>query len=327
MNFSSKAFDKLRLDPATRSSAAAAILGAAGGLAGAASAAVVNLKQTVTTGGVKYSSIQNLGSVRTQGGVKTGAYAISDATLVGGKTDAFDAAVSLAVNGTVFAQPNNQVDLSTTGDGTFMNTITPQNIGGIDTSLDYFFSGSASTVRAFARFTNTTSEAVTFSAVFGGNLGSDDDTTIFGTSSGDTALQAAQDLWLINNQSDEADPFTTWVFGGAGGLAANWATWQKIFGVEWMLTLAPGETKDLLWFVNLNDSLPGAQSGLSPFTSLDTLRDAGLLAGLSPDDLNNTANWNLSSASSVPEIDATQGTTGLALLVGALALASERRRR
>jgi hypothetical protein len=324
MSFSSKAFDKLRLDPATRSSAAAALLGAAGGLAGVASAAVVNLKQTVTAGGVNYSSIQNLGSVRTQGGVKTQAYAISDATIIGGKTDAFDGAVSLAVNGTAFAQPNNQVDLSTTAAGTFLNTVTPQDIGGIATSLDYFFSASEQTVRAFARFTNTTGSPLPVSAVFGGNLGSDNTTTVFGTSSGDNALQANQDLWLINNQADQADPFTTWVLGGVGGTAATWGDWQKIFGVEWSLTLAPGETKDLLWFVNLNDALAGAQADIATFASFNTLDAAGLLAGLSPSDLANTANWDLTppASGSVPE-----APTGLIMLAGAWALASQRRRR
>lgn len=321
MSFSSKAFDRLRLDPATRNSAAAAILGAAGGLAGAASAAVVNLNQTVTTGGVKYSSIRNLASVRTQGGVKNQAYGISDATIVGGKTDAFDGAVALAVNGTVFAQPNNQVDLTTTGAGTFVNTVTPQDIGGIATSLDYFFSGSEPTVRALASFTNTTSNTLSFSAVFGGNLGSDDPTMIFGTSSGDNALQANQDLWLINNQADEADPFTTWVFGGEGGAAAVWGDWQKIFGMEWNLTLAPGETTNLLWFVDLHDDLAGAQGDTSKFASYGSLQAAGLLEGLSEEDLAATANWDLS----VPEIDASQGTASLTLLAGAMALTRRRR--
>ncbi|MEA5511298.1 hypothetical protein VB715_16110 [Crocosphaera sp. UHCC 0190] len=56
----------------------------------------------------------------------------------------------------MFNQPNAQVDQTTTGTGTFLNTIAPVDIGGINTSLDYFFDGSSPTARILATFTNTT---------------------------------------------------------------------------------------------------------------------------------------------------------------------------
>ena len=109
------------------------------------------------------------------------------------------------------------------------------------------------------------------------------------------------------------------MFFGPGGTAASYGIWANIAGEQWDLTLAPGQTQNLMWFIQFNDSLAGAQAGTSTFDNLNTLNSAGLLAGLSPNDLGNTVNW---AAASVPE------PTSLALFgLGGLGVFAARRKR
>src|SRR5882724_1677635 len=107
-------FDKLRLPPSTRRAIAACVIGGAG-LAARALGAVVTLPQNVTAGGVKYSSVRlNTATVpKAGGGNVVSIYGIEDATFHG-KTDSFDGAVGIQVNGTAFNPPGGLVDRTTT---------------------------------------------------------------------------------------------------------------------------------------------------------------------------------------------------------------------
>lgn len=295
------AFDKLKLAPIALAAGAGMILAAAA----PAQAAVVSLFQTVTQGGVRYSSISNsiLTSPLTQlpGATGGSAYGISSASIVGGRSDAFDGFAGITVNGAAFNQPNDEVDLTTTGAGTFLNTISPVSIGGINTSLDYFMSAARPTLRVFGTFTNTTANPLSADIAYGGNLGCDDDCKIEDSSTGDNTFQSALDRWFITSDGPrEADPFVTLVrFGPGGQLASSTPAVPSEdfnggfdnFADIWTLSLAPGETKSLMWFVNFNNSLAEAQAGTPVFNNLSTLGAAGLLAGLSPTQIGGTANW------------------------------------
>ncbi|GCA78031.1 PEP-CTERM sorting domain-containing protein [Microcystis aeruginosa] len=295
------AFDKLKLAPIALAAGAGMILPAAA----PAQAAVVGLPQTVTQGGVKYSYISNstVYSPLTAlpGATGSNPYGISSATIVGGRTDAFDGFAGITVNGAAFNQPNSQVDLTTTAAGTFLNTISPVNLDGINTSLDYFMSAARPTLRVFGTFTNTTANPLSAAIAYGGNLGCDDDCKIEDSSTGDNTFQSALDRWFITSDGlIEEDPFVTLVrFGQGGQLASSTpAVPSEDFNGEsdnfadiWTLSLAPGETKSLMWFVNFNNSLAEAQAGTPVFNDLSTLGAAGLLAGLSPTQIGQTANW------------------------------------
>lgn len=295
------AFDKLKLAPIALAAGAGMILAAAA----PAQAAVVSLFQTVTQGGVRYSSISNsiLTSPLTQlpGATGSSAYGINDASTVGGRGDAFDSFGGITVNGAAFNQPNGLVDLTTTAAGTFVNTISPLNLGGINTSLDYFMSAASPTLRVFGTFTNTTGNPLSAAIAYGGHLGCDDNCTIEDSSTGDNAFQSALDRWFITSDGPvDEDPFVTLVrFGPGGQLASSTpAVPSEDFNGDfdnfadiWTLSLAPGETKSLMWFVNFNDSLAAAQAGTPVFNNLSTLGAAGLLAGLSPTQIAGTANW------------------------------------
>jgi hypothetical protein len=166
------AFDKLKLAPIALAAGAGMMLAAA-----PAQAAVVSLPQIVIQGGVRYSGISNFAVTaplnQLPGATGSGAYGINDANIVGGRPDAFDNFAGITVNGAAFRQPGDVVDLTTTGAGTFVNTITPANIGGINTSLDYFMSASSRTLRVFGTFTNTTANPLSAEIAYGGNLGCD----------------------------------------------------------------------------------------------------------------------------------------------------------
>lgn len=294
------AFDKLKLAPIALAAGAGMMLAAA-----PAQAAVVSLPQTVTQGGVRYSGISNstVSNPLTQlpGATGNGAYGIGDASTVGGRSDAFDDFAGITVNGAAFNQPGGVVDLTTTGAGTFVNTISPVNLGGINTSLDYFMSAASPTLRVFGTFTNTTANPLSAEIAYGGNLGCDSNCTIEDSSTGDNAFQSALDRWFINSDGpSDYDPFLTFVrFGPGGQLASSTPAVPSEdfdgsfdrFADIWTLSLAPGETKSLMWFANFNNSLADAQAGTPVFNDLSTLDTAGLLAGLSPTQIGATANW------------------------------------
>ncbi|NCQ92422.1 MAG: hypothetical protein GPI94_17385 [Microcystis aeruginosa LG13-03] len=210
-NLKNSAFDKLKLAPIALAAGAGMMLAAAA----PGQAAVVSLGQTVIQGGVTYYIYNSTVSSpldQLPGATGNSAYGISDATTVGGRGDAFDDFAGITVNGAAFNQPNDQVDLTTTGAGTFVNTISPVNLGGINTSLDYFMSASRPTLRVFGTFTNTTANPLSAEIAYGGNLGCDSNCTIEDSSTGDNAFQSALDRWFINSDSpSNSDPFLTFV--------------------------------------------------------------------------------------------------------------------
>jgi hypothetical protein len=327
-NLKNSAFDKLKLAPIALAAGAGMMLAAAA----PGQAAVVSLGQTVTQGGVEYSSINNAtATIGLPGGGSIGsAYGINDATIVGGRGDAFDGFGGIVVNGVAFQQPGNQVDLTTTGAGTFLNTITPANIGGINTSLDYFMSAASPTLRVFGTFTNTTSGTLSATVSYGGNMGCDSNCTIEDSSTGDNTFQSALDRWFITSDGPvDSDPFLTFVrFGPGGQLASSTqgisgSVVSNVWGDTWTLNLAPGETQSLMWFANFNNSLAAAQAGTPVFNDLSTLGAAGLLAGLSPTQIAGTANWEQQPVATTPE---PSSLIGLGSLLGFGLLSKIKRR-
>ncbi|WP_157221769.1 PEP-CTERM sorting domain-containing protein [Microcystis sp. T1-4] len=327
------AFDKLKLAPIALAAGAGMMLAAAA----PAQAAVVSLSQTVTQGGVVYSSIENSSVasplIKLPGATGSSAYGIGSAEIVGGRGDAFDDFGGITVNGAAFNQPNAKVDLTTTGAGTFLNTISPVSIGGINTSLDYFMSADSPTLRVFGTFTNTTANLLSAAIAYGGDLGCDSNCRIEDSSTGDNAFQSALDRWFITSDGpSDVDPFLTFVRFGPGGQLASSTPAVPSEGFDgnvdqfadiWTLSLAPGETKSLMWFVNFNNSLAEAQAGTPVFDDLSTLGAAGLLAGLSPTQIEETANWKQQPVATTPE---PSSLIGLGSLLGFGLLSKIKRR-
>ena len=295
-------FDKLRLPPSARRTAAACILGGVG-LAARAFGTVITLPKNITVGTVKFSRLgATNGQLGRVGGNINNAYGIDDVTYTHGavnRSDAFDSGAAIGVNGLPFNLPGGKVDRTTTAAGVFVNTITPQSFGaGVNASLNYFMSATSRTLRSVGVFTNTTGASQTITVAFGANLGSDSSTIIRATASGDLLLQVSQDQYVISNQNGQSgnsiDPTETWVWFGPGGKTAatgQYANTNDKIGEEWSLTLAPGQTQELMWFTQFSDDLAGAQAGLSMFADLGALNVAGLLSGLGAAELATIQNW------------------------------------
>ncbi len=299
MALKTSSFDKFRLPSAVRHSAAACLF-AAMSAGGRASAGVVNLDQSFDAGGVRYGTVGNsTATIFNAAGIAgTGAgYGIGEASIIGGKGDAFDGGAGIRVNGTYFNQPGNQVDMTTTANGVFLNTITPMDIGGISTTYNYYMTENR-TVRAVGSFTNTTVASANAKVIFGGNLGSDSATTIFATSSGDLVYSPTIDTFYVSGQTNGSDAFQTNYLFAAGSNAPTFGrvggTWGGNGGfnsIGYDLTIAAGETKSLMWFVQFSETATAATADVGNFTDLATLDAAGLLAGLSQSDVDRIDNW------------------------------------
>ncbi len=322
------AFEKLRLGGPKAAVGAGAV---AMGLAGEPAAAVtvsIGTSITVSTGGAVWSEIVNstvdlpLSSLP---GATTSfqGFGLDDASLPGvGQTDAFDDFGGIRVNGVAFNHPGDMADLTTTAEGTFITTITPQDIGGIDTSYDFFFDGSSPTLRAVATLTNTTNAPLTAEVSYGGDLGSDDTTQIDGSESGDAVWDITTDGWAISSDGgDGPDPVLTYARFDPGssevasdtpsipGTLDPFGNDEGALADVFTLELDPGETERLMFLVQMSPDVATALSNASDFDSLATLDAAGLLAGLSPAEIGNIVNWD------VPEPSTAMVAAGAGLIL------------
>lgn len=209
-----------------------------------------------------------------------------------------------------------------TSDGTFVTTITPQNIGGIATSYDFFFDGSSQTFRAVATLTNTNATTTSAEVAYGGDLGSDDGTQIEASESGDTTWDIMADGWVITSDGtvDFDDPVLTFVRFDPDSIEVASDTpaipgigigfTEGVLGDVFTLELEAGQTERLMFFTQLSPDVQIALLGTPAFDSLDTLEAAGLLAGLSESEIETIVNWQ-----PVPEPATTLALGGLAGLM------------
>ena len=125
-----------------------------------------------------------------------------------------------AVSGhVIFANPDGDVDL--TGD-TLTTDLVVDIIPGIDAQIEYYFDPARAVVRGVYTLTNTSGAEITTSALVMGNYGSDDDTTVQATESGDLVVTDA-DMWVVTNDNGVAvgneatnDPTATIASHGSG---------------------------------------------------------------------------------------------------------------
>jgi hypothetical protein len=261
---------------------------------------------TVHWGGSISNGIDNQStSMLTTGGneVSKSFFCISDATLtVGGNTygDAFDGAFQLLLDGVAFANPDGNVDL--TGNTLTTDTIT---ISGLQTTIQYYFVPDRPVIRIQYSFHNAGGSPVSVPALIGGNLGSDDDSTIQMTSDGDQAVERS-DKWYFSNDSgtvgDEPDSDPNFTlsrfFDGAEVIPTSVAFpgnetedgYYDFFTEKYDITVQPGTTARILIFCQLSSSNADAQAGAADFETLEAAQNAGLLNGLSASEINEIVN-------------------------------------
>ena len=269
--------------------------------------------QTLSNGTSSWTFTTNIGN---------GSFGVQDAS-VGARSDAFDGGLGLVVNGVAIsgASPvvsGRNLSLATSG------------AAGLNIGLQYYLDA-AITMRTLAVFHNPTGTVITVPVDMVTNLGSNNATTVAGTSSGDTVFTTA-DRWIVtdDNDDDRGDPAVTQVLYGPGSPAVTPASvGTAVFdsngpeGVtaRYQLTVNPGETARLMFFHQLNFTSADGLSNAWPFASNNALQTAQLLEGLSGEELETVRNWQFNSESVVPEPGA------ICLFLPALVLMAVVRRR
>jgi hypothetical protein len=307
-----KGFDRLR-GVATASAIGLGLLGG-----GSVRAATKSTSFTVTVTGANFTAHwteignSNSGpcSTTTSGGdtincgTSDNGFGINDATLTTPSaltvnsnnsyfSDLYDGGLNLSVDGMMFTNPDANVDLT----GTTVTTDVMTDItAGVDAQIQYYFDPNRPVVRALYTLTNTTGSDIDVHALVSSNMGSDSETTIQDTSSGDTTWTAA-DQWLITNDNttvgggpryDPVSTFATWGSGATvmpsiaflpgGGGVGN----ADDIGVRYDVTVPANGTARILVFNDMNTTNAAASAGAADFESLAAANAAGLLTGLTP---------------------------------------------
>ncbi len=162
----------------------------------------------------------------------------------------------------------------------------------------------APVIRSIFFVRNSTGAAITQNLGVFNNLGSDSDTQIFATSSGDTSFTPGSDTWVgsFENYSGTTSPDPRLLFqlqGGFGhvrqglGSTSVFANTNGIPQFNYSATLAAGETQAFLTFTGLYASKQAALNNNTAFASFSGLKSSGLLAGLSGITLGQIQNWDL----------------------------------
>ncbi|MEP6881661.1 MAG: hypothetical protein ABI866_06685, partial [Dokdonella sp.] len=229
-------------------------------------------------------------------------------------SDAFDNALILSVNGTLFQNPDSTVDL--TGDTVTSDTVTI--VPGIDAQVRYTFISGRPVVRALYSLTNTSAAPISVNAAVLGDYGSDGNTEVVATSNGNTIIEGS-DLWYITDDQGSGgpkhakknlepdgkgggDPRVTLSRYGTGAAViptnaltpGNGDSQAATFGLRYPVTIAPGATARLLVFAQLSDPtapVANAIAAAADFESVAAMQSAGLLAGITPDETSQIVNY------------------------------------
>ncbi|MBV9496725.1 MAG: DUF11 domain-containing protein [Acidobacteria bacterium] len=153
----------------------------------------------------------------------------------------------------------------------------PKVIGPLTVSRKVFVPTNDSFARWINFFTNTSGAPVTFNMLTSNNLGSDSNTIIVSSSSGD-AVATTADTWVSTFQNfsgnTSSDPREGHVLQGTGAATPlsiiNFANGDDNPFWGYTITLAPGQTKAILNFVTLQPTKAAANSNAARIAGLPT---------------------------------------------------------
>ena len=175
----------------------------------------------------------------------------------------------------------------------------PSVISGLNVSLDYYFSPTSATQRSFLALNNPTGAPITIQLDYANNYGSDCNTSIGDTSSGDTVLSTA-DNWVVTTDGFDGDPINTTVFQGPdnSGSAVVIAVSETVFSctgtqgtlITYSMTIPAGATQSIMIFQQLNATVPDAQTDAVVFNAQPL--PAEFTAGLTDEELGTVANFS-----------------------------------
>ncbi len=255
--------------------------------------------ETITTALGSDWDITNSGG--TDGGAFTGTcdsspgLSIEDAQSTDGDGDMYDNAWGIWVDGVPFAPATFNVNGNQVTAG-------PESLSGLDISMEYLFSDVIEAGRTLATFTNPTGSPITVSVDVPANFGSDDDTTIVSTSSGDTSFTTA-DGWVIT--WDTSSEINTSVFQGPDAGVTPSSVTQTVFdcadpdglGATFVLTIPAGATQALMFFMGIAEidgtgstDTANAEANAQQFSDFNMI-DTSLTGDLTQQQLDQIVNW------------------------------------
>ena len=266
----------------------------------AAQAAPVALDFDLTAGGVDWIDIDNqVGSNDFNIGDVTGpdAFGVRDARTAN-NSDAYDDAFGIAVNDQTVPASGATVDRVDGPDGTTV-TIDPVVPAGFSANQQLFFFDGDPLIRLFFEITNTGAAQTTAAIELGADLGADSNTTIEVDSDGSGVLGSNDRFVVFSDGPSDSDPFTLFTYYGGG--AGETPSITGLFSEDepnslFELLLAPGETKSLLFFGGVFDTVTSsigeaAGFGTSLTGTLNRLGADGFLTGLSDEQLATVVNY------------------------------------
>jgi subtilisin family serine protease len=212
-----------------------------------------------------------------------------DATLVNGGfsgSDAFDGASEIQINGINYSGAVVAQSLRT-------RTGETQRLQGVDVTVGFEVPGSRPAIRTMVTLSNPSDSPLTIELGWLNNWGSDENTSLHFTSSGDSSYQPQDFYGITNDRSDPAmisgDPTNVSFWGDGTARLPNTIVDPFSPGalrITYDLTIAPGETQTFLFVHELSTS------GMAGETAADEALSSGvLLAGLNPMFLSRLQNW------------------------------------
>jgi hypothetical protein len=240
-------------------------------------------------------------------------FGVGDASLPDAEQgDAFDNGVTIWVNDSIFVAPE---PLSFEPQSI---TAGPVLMSGLNASVQYFALPDTPLLRTLASFQNPSEEPITATITLATNIGSDSNSEVAATSSGDTAFTTG-DRWVITDDegegaptagkvgvlaSEDGDPALTHVLYGPGAPRVTSSTVSEVVydcaGTEgilatFSLTVPAGATRRLMFFNGLHETSGAAIAAVADFNEVPE-PDSGLLADLSETQLGEIENWEFSEA-------------------------------
>lgn len=208
-----------------------------------------------------------------------------------------------------------------------------QVMGAISAQRKVFVPANDEFARWLNIFTNTSNAPVSFNMIVANNLGSDSNTQVVSSSSGDAAA-AASDYWVTSFQgfsgTTSSDPRLGHVFGGPGAptpmAGINFVNGDDNPTWFYALTLAPGETKIIANFVTAQPSRADAAAKAAELMAFAGNQTACMTAGEMGQVVNFASAVSVEPYVPVPAADR-RILAALAVLTAALGLLATRARR
>lgn len=295
-----------------------------------AEAAPVILGSTISAAGVDWIIDNNTSAITVAG------LGLTDATftVAPSKGDSYDGALVMSVDGVAYADPDGTVDIT----GTTL-TADPAVMSGLNVSAEYYFLTTEPTVRAMWVFTNPTAGPISVNVDVETNYGSDSNTQLLDTSSGDAVMTDA-DRWILSWQGPgpiTSDPIIAVARSGPGAALTPTVTnipgpGNGVSADRYALTVPAGMTRRIVVFHQLNntDTIATAQTRAATFDSDANMTAAGYWAGLTAPQQAEIVNFAPGGPpATIPTLQewAMGLLAGLLALIGATVAADRLRRR